>query len=577
MLNKQSLSENQLQSIAKDAQRLSDGTKLKIDFLYEVLLKCATPLSDGRYYFSPDPGKMLQHIDAKELPNVFQLGPDLLRSMEALAFVPRMDFFYTYDESRAFVAKFIKYLTDNKASLISTGLPTYRFSGPDYFDYYLGFNLVTRVPQRIEYSMGTSGAMHCRYFWQDTNGGETFKYEDASSIHGCTPQLERSIETARESLFEFKLAVISEIDDALCYLEPTTLLDRFIVLKNRHISKDSAASMKELAALHSDNFDEYCTTLNEETEAMHIVSGAISEIELFVSNVASSLETGFHQKIRIAFGDLMSVDADSQLKFSLGSVYQAYNTPNWDRLINLARLNSKLAPLWGDLKWTYDSKVRGAESDLTKTLAIKAVDAEIIRQHPPTEPPSAYSISRSSEVWTITFNENSIQFVDSKGLQYLAFLLKNPHKKFEVIDLVQHVELGLTSDQIQMAKSHLGETMATEMTYEPVLDKRGRQTVEAEIARLQMQQQTHPNESTQSELERLIQIYKRDQALAGKVRAVTDDREKARKSVTNNITRARDKIRSENEDLWRHLQNAVHTGAEMYYSPDQPINWTIVI
>jgi hypothetical protein len=61
--------------------------------------------------------------------------------------------------------------------------------------------------------------------------------------------------------------------------------------------------------------------------------------------------------------------------------------------------------------------------------------------------------------------------------------------------------------------------------------------------------------------------------LGGRKRKLGDEREKARKSVTNAINRAIGSIQRHDANLANHLQNSIRMGQSLCYSPDPDVDW----
>jgi hypothetical protein len=63
--------------------------------------------------------------------------------------------------------------------------------------------------------------------------------------------------------------------------------------------------------------------------------------------------------------------------------------------------------------------------------------------------------------------------------------------------------------------------------------------------------------------------------LKGHIRGLDDDRDRARKAVTNTIKYSIEKIRQTHPEVGQHLKNSIQTGRFCSYSPGKPISWEI--
>ena len=62
--------------------------------------------------------------------------------------------------------------------------------------------------------------------------------------------------------------------------------------------------------------------------------------------------------------------------------------------------------------------------------------------------------------------------------------------------------------------------------------------------------------------------------LDGRVRKVSDPNEKARKTISKAIGRTFEHIKTNDPNLWGHLQNALSLGTFPSYNPHPRVNWT---
>jgi hypothetical protein len=80
-------------------------------------------------------------------------------------------------------------------------------------------------------------------------------------------------------------------------------------------------------------------------------------------------------------------------------------------------------------------------------------------------------------------------------------------------------------------------------------------------------------------LEDQIEAIKKELTLAvglrGRIRRGADPNERARKSISKAVGRALEHIKEHDENLWRHLQNALSRGSFVAYKPHPPVNWII--
>jgi hypothetical protein len=114
------------------------------------------------------------------------------------------------------------------------------------------------------------------------------------------------------------------------------------------------------------------------------------------------------------------------------------------------------------------------------------------------------------DYWTVAYEGTVVRLKSTKGLHYLAQLLRHPGRAFQVGELVAAVEPDARD----------GRPGA-----DPLEARRGQ------------------------------------------------DAERARKAVTNRIRQGVARIAEAHENLGRHLKNAVRTGSRCTYTPERPTRW----
>jgi len=116
------------------------------------------------------------------------------------------------------------------------------------------------------------------------------------------------------------------------------------------------------------------------------------------------------------------------------------------------------------------------------------------------------------EYWTVAYEGSVVRLKSTKGLHYLAQLLRHPGRAFPVRKLMAIVEPDARAER-------QGDDPASDDS--------------------------------------------RDSRAA----------ERARKAVTNRVRQAVARVAAVHEDLGRHLRNAVRTGSRCGYTPERPTRW----
>jgi len=196
---------------------------------------------------------------------------------------------------------------------------------------------------------------------------------------------------------------------------------------------------------------------------------------------------------------------------------------------------------------------------------------------------------KEGEYWSIGDQERVFRLRDTKGLRYIACLLRHPGREFPVLDLVAAV--GGTRQQSEagayarMTTDQLGEeglAVSEGERSEPLLDAQARSEYMAAIRDLQedVDEAERNNDFEQAanlkeQRDSIIEHLRTATGLGGRERGTPSPAERARINVTKQIGRALDRIEKEHGLLARHLRNSIRTGAFCIYSPETPTDWVL--
>ncbi len=191
---------------------------------------------------------------------------------------------------------------------------------------------------------------------------------------------------------------------------------------------------------------------------------------------------------------------------------------------------------------------------------------------------AGYVFRKEGDYWTVRFDGTSFLLKDSKGLSYLAHLLRYPGRAFHVLDLVSVVEGRETVHQTRSDRdlriSSLGDAG-------PTLDASALAEYRQRVASLDKELQDGERlseaelDEKKSEKAFIDRELARAAGLGGRARRAGSATEKARSNVSKLIARAID--RSEMHEaaaLAQFLRNTITTGTYCTYTPDRPIDWT---
>jgi len=210
-------------------------------------------------------------------------------------------------------------------------------------------------------------------------------------------------------------------------------------------------------------------------------------------------------------------------------------------------------------------------------------------------------VQTSEDVWTITFERKSISLKHRSGLTYLAHLLKHPGKPItcaELSSLTHPRESDFSPNsrsETQLSNEEQLSITETQSTQE-VLDARAKREIRARLETLNhewkaaraelveaehsqnpalLEQLTNDCDSLVDEMTKIAKQLDEDCGAHGKSRNYPGAwEERMRGAVSKAISRSLLAIKEQDEHLWRHFHDSIHTGRECIYSPPLLTSWT---
>jgi len=198
----------------------------------------------------------------------------------------------------------------------------------------------------------------------------------------------------------------------------------------------------------------------------------------------------------------------------------------------------------------------GEELGMPGLLARLGV-ASVVPSRPRPEPPLRFD--REGAIWSVTFEGASYRFKDSKGMQIVAYLLRNPGREFHVLHLAG------------VAAGHEGETLIEEPAA-AVADEDARASfrdrvddLRAALAEAEANGDLGRAARARGELEALADELARGVGLGGRGRKTGGSAERARINIQRRISDALARIGEACPPLGRRLARSITTGAYCIY------------
>jgi len=212
---------------------------------------------------------------------------------------------------------------------------------------------------------------------------------------------------------------------------------------------------------------------------------------------------------------------------------------------------------------------------------------------PGTRPaPKKGIFTREGEYWTVGHDGKSFRLKDSKGLGYLAHLLRHPATEFHVLDLAGgiagqrdeddagHSAHGLphANEELEKAGIHIGSLGdAGEMLDDQakVAYRRRLSELHEDLEEAKQGGNVERAERAEQEIEALTSELSRAVGLGGRNRRAASASERARQSITKTIKAVLERIAQSDAGLGDNLSTSVKTGTFCSYEPDPeyPIAW----
>jgi hypothetical protein len=208
-----------------------------------------------------------------------------------------------------------------------------------------------------------------------------------------------------------------------------------------------------------------------------------------------------------------------------------------------------------------------AEALLQRLLASERRPEKTLPPAAGKEHAEAVVFRRESDFWVVTAGGRTLRLRDSKGLQYIAQLLRYPNHSFHALDLARQ----------EFAASDVGPRAVPGGRDAPIeiLDARARaeygrrlKELRQELAEAESHRDVGRTEPLRTEIEVIGKQLAAAVGLGGRNRMAAHAAERARIAVTKRVKAAIQRIASGNPELGRYLSITIKTGIFCAYMPD---------
>lgn len=204
-------------------------------------------------------------------------------------------------------------------------------------------------------------------------------------------------------------------------------------------------------------------------------------------------------------------------------------------------------------------------------LKQRLVTSSSSTSEPASVPDDRCVFAREGEYWTAVFAGTTVRLHRSKGMVWLAALLRHPGVPLRAVDLA-FSSIGNEAEQRSLTSSDAGELLDARAccAYERRVEELSELLAEAESAG-----DGEATATLRQELGFVATELSRGRGMGKRPRRAASTKERARVSVTRAIRGAMARIDEAHAALGRHLRATVRTGATCAYLPDPrlPVTW----
>jgi hypothetical protein len=217
--------------------------------------------------------------------------------------------------------------------------------------------------------------------------------------------------------------------------------------------------------------------------------------------------------------------------------------------------------------------------------AISSTEQEVERVR---ESPADFSILpthedslflRQNDYWVIRYHGRTALLKSTRGMRYVAVLLRNPGREFHVMELLAR---PLHPSTLAAAVGAHGHVIGGLYAGVPVLDAQTKAECKCRLNELRQElseaerfNDPQRKSETQGEVQAITDYLASAVGLGGRDRRASSDAERARSAVTKCIKKVIQRIGAAIPSLGYHLAARIKTGYFCSYNPhpDRPVAW----
>lgn len=537
-----------------------------------------------------------------------------------LDFTPR----YTLEMLIDLVQDYVSYLNRNHYYLIEIGYPKREFEGSGWINSLLSF--LYPIKRGRIFAMNDESPD----VWYSSPGRTQEKpqkydpelYDKESIFEFLTQEEATRLKAGRSKLFDLKISILNELLKAIRVKNANKLWDNCLRLITEAIPAQEADFYLSIDRRYTRQYAEFDIGAGERHFGLPSTGGLSSLFEIIghcwkeieIGTMAKTIPTlialieCMEDEWQFRWEDIMTWDKlnyyqflgiperkimDDLLDFYLNLekqeenfwvkyrnlVNEALESEFYDEVIIRTKVKRKLVN-------KFEPQVKSFSEWMKTHLEATGSLPELHLSQVSDQKDEIGNVFRKEgESWRIKYEGKGVYINDSKGMRYLAMLLKNPKQEFSAVQLYQEIETSQPSNtkkiqegrffEDELTISNLGDT-------EEVIDNRALteckhriKELKSEIEEAKENFDSHRAEELEEEKEQLENYLLAAMGIGGKARRFDNPAERARKAVTNQIKKSIKKIHNHHPTFGTYLKNSIKTGRFCSYSPEKPTSWEI--
>lgn len=183
--------------------------------------------------------------------------------------------------------------------------------------------------------------------------------------------------------------------------------------------------------------------------------------------------------------------------------------------------------------------------------------------------------------WTVRFMGKEKTIKHSKGMTYIAYLLKHQGNEFTAMNLkgTLDIDFELVDKQIYDNQDDslmdVTEPMKSISPEDLNILKNELEKIKKKLNKAMMEHDERTEKTLSNTIKQTELYILSFTSRGGKIRNIPDANEKARQSVWAAIKTAKNNIREHHKALFKHFDKHIHTGNKSRYTPKTYIYWNV--